>query len=81
MPRTMAWPDMSDMFPDIPKGILQLRSMEPCAVPSELSSTEGTKKLKMVSFHLISSRPAMEVKLTEYLRCKFELLNCLKNVC
>ena len=57
----MAWPDMSDMFPDIPKGIFELRSVEPCAVPPELSSAEGTKKSKMISFHLISSRPAMEV--------------------
>ena len=68
----MAWPDMSDMFPDIPKGIFELRSVEPCAVPQELSSAEGTKKLKRFSFHLISSKPAMEFKLTEYLRCKFE---------
>ena len=51
----MAWPDMSDMFPDIPKGILELRSVEPCAVPQELPSAEGTKKLKMISFNLISS--------------------------
>ena len=80
-PRPMGWPDMSDMFPDIPKGIFELRSVQPCAVPSQLSSAEGTKKLKMIAFHLISSRPAMEVKLTEYLRCKFELLNCLKNIC
>ena len=80
-PRPMVWPDMSDMFPDIPKGIFELRSVEPCAVPPELSSAEGTKKLKMISFHLISSRPAMEVKLTECLRCKFELLNCLTNIC
>ena len=42
-PRPMGWPDMSDMFPDIPKGIFELRSVEPCAVPPELSSTEGTK--------------------------------------
>ena len=27
-PRPMAWPDMSDMFPDIPKGIFELRSVE-----------------------------------------------------
>ena len=77
----MVWPDMSDMIPDIPKGIFELRSVEPCAVPPELSSAEGTKKLKMISFNFISSGPAMEVKLTEYLRCKFELLNCLKNIC
>ena len=81
LPRPMGWPDMSDMFPDIPKGIFELRSVEPCAVPSQLSSAEGTKKLRMIAFHLISSRPAMEVKLTEYSRCKFELLNCLKNIC
>ena len=77
----MGWPDTSDIFPDIPKGIFELRSVELSAVPPELSSAEGTKKLKMIAFHLISSGPAMEVKLTEYLRCKFELLNCLKNIC
>ena len=58
-PRPMAWPDMSNMFPDIPKGIFELRSVEPCAVPPELSSIEGTKKIQMIAFHLISSGLAM----------------------
>ena len=53
--------NMSDMFPDIPKGIFELRTVEPCAVPPELSSTEGMKKIQMIAFHLISSGLAMEV--------------------
>ena len=69
----MGWPDISDMFPDIPKGIFELRSVEPCAVPPELSSTEGTKKIQMIAFHLISSRLAMKIKLTDCLRSKVEL--------
>ena len=72
-PRPMGWSDMSDMFPDIPKGIFELRSLEPCAVPSELSSAEGTEKIQMIAFHLISSRLAMKIKFTDYLRCKVEL--------
>ena len=51
----MGWPDMSDMFPDIPTGIFELRSVEPCAVPPELSSTEDTKKIQIINFGLISS--------------------------
>ena len=73
LPRPMGWSDMSDMFPDIPKGIFELRSLEPCAVPSELSSAEGTEKIQMIAFHLISSRLAMKIKFTDYLRCKVEL--------
>ena len=68
-PRPMAWPDMSDMFPDIPKGIFELRSVEPCAVPSEISSIEGMKKIQMIAFHLISSGLAM-VKVVDYLHRK-----------
>ena len=64
---------MSDIFPDIPKGIFELRSVEPCAVSPELSSAEGTEKIQMIAFHLISSRLAMEFKLNDYLRCKVEL--------
>ena len=59
----MGWPDMSDMFPDIPTGIFEIPSVEPCAVPPELSSTEDMKKIKMIAFHLISSGLVMEVKL------------------
>ena len=66
-PKPMGWPDMPDMFPDIPKGIFELRSVEPCAVPPELSSTEGTKKIQMIDFHLFSSGLVMEVKLAKYL--------------
>ena len=57
-PRPIALPDTSDMFPDIPKGIFELCSVEPCTVPSELSSIEGTKKQKkiqLIAFHLIFS--------------------------
>ena len=54
-PKPMGWPDMSDMFPDIPTGIFELRSVEPCAVPPELSSTEDTKKIQIINFGLISS--------------------------
>ena len=70
-PRPMAWPDMSDMggSPNIPKGIFELRSVEPCAVPSEISSIEGTKKIQMIAFHLISSGLAM-VKVVDYLHIK-----------
>ena len=60
-PKPMGWPDMSDMFPDIPKGIFELRSAEPYAVLPELSSTEGTKKIQMIAFHLVFSL-AMEVE-------------------
>ena len=66
-PKPMDWPDMSDMFPDIPKGIFELRTVEPCAVPPELSSTEGMKKIKIIDFHLISSGLVMEVRLSRYL--------------
>ena len=47
----MGWPDMSEMFPGLPKGIFELRSVGQCAVPPELSSTEGTKKIQMIAFH------------------------------
>ena len=56
----MAWPDM---FPNIPKGIFELRSVEPNAVPSELSPVEGTKKIQMIAFHLISSGPKFNNRL------------------
>ena len=66
-PKPMDWPDMSDMFPDIPKGIFEVRTVEPCAVPPELSSTEGTKKIQIIDFHLVSSELVMEIKLAKYL--------------
>ena len=45
----------------------------PCAFPPELSSTEGTKKIQMIAFHLISSRLTRKIKLTDYLRCEVDL--------
>ena len=51
--KPMGWPDMSEMFPGLPKGIFELRSVGQCAVPPELSSNEGTKKIQMIAFHLV----------------------------
>ena len=72
-PKPVGWPDMSDMFPNIPKEIFELRSVEPCAFPPELSSTGGTKKIQMIAFHLISSRLTRKINLKDYLRCEVDL--------
>ena len=61
-PRPIAFPGVSNIVPRYPQGIFEFRSVEPCAVSPELSSTESMEKTQMIAFHLIPSWLPMEAK-------------------
>ena len=48
-PKPTKWPDTLDMFPDIPSGIFELRSVECNDLSSEMSAAFEGKKIKMIS--------------------------------